>query len=129
MAQRVLRLISSNGSAITLADPDNRNNTFRIDLKVVPKKAGDVSLINSKSEFKTFRLIPVTKLGCDDKCALPVAEKVVITTVISGSVENKAAVAKALADHQINIGLAAKDALNGFLNNDVKYIIDANTTT
>lgn len=128
MTQRVLRLISSNGSAITLADPDNRNNTFRIDLKVIPKKAEDVSLMNSKSEFKTFRLVPVVKAGCDDKCALPIAEKVVITTVISGSIENKAEVAKALADHQINIGLAATDALNGFLKDDAAYVVDAETT-
>lgn len=127
MSQRVLRQISSSGTAVTYADPDNRNNTFRIDLKVVPKKAETVSLMNSKSEFKTFRTVPVTKPGCDDKCALPVAEKVVITTTISGSIENKALVANALRDHQINIGLSSPDALSGFLNDKASYLIDADT--
>lgn len=124
MPQRVLRLINTTGTNAVFGDPDNRNNTFRLVLNVKGKKAGDVPLTNSRMEYKSLRSAKVIKPGCEDLCSTQ-DEIISITTIISGSIENKDVVAQVLADHMINVNLAKPDGMNGYLNTSAQYIIDS----
>lgn len=124
MTQRILRVTFNGNNDRRFADPTNFNHTFRETLALTPKKAGDTTVTNARSEFISNDIITVDG-GCTDPCkATPRQEKVSIRTVISGSVENKAKLAQLVKDHQHNVGLALEDHLAGFMTqSDVQYVV------
>lgn len=124
MTQRILRVTFNGNNDRRFADPSNFNHTFRETLALTPKKAGDTTVTNARSEFISNDIIAVAG-GCTDPCqATPRQEKVSIRTVISGSVENKAQLAQLVKDHQFNVNLALADHLSGFMAQDnVQYVI------
>lgn len=112
---RNLRLQQTSGSTLIFVDPQNFSSTFRIALNVNKKiSTGKTVLNNARSEIKTSRDVDVVKTGCTDACTID-SERVVITTTISGSVENQKLVGDALADHLINLSTARPDLIAGLL--------------
>lgn len=128
MTQRILRVTFNGNNDRRFADPSNFNHTFRETLALTPKKAGDTTVTNARSEFISNDIITVAG-GCTDPCkSTPRQEKVSIRTVISGSVENKAQLAQLVKDHQFNVNLALTDHLAGFMAQDnVQYVIGHET--
>lgn len=129
MTEQVLRLTYYGNNDRRFAAPTNFNHTFRETLQLLPKKAGDASVHNARSEFITNDVIVVTG-GCTDPCKTsPRTEKVSIRTVISGSVENSAAMAQMVKDHLVNVTLALPDHLAGFMaSSDIEFVVGSGTT-
>ena len=129
MAQRIMRLQLSQAGSLTFVDPTDFRSTFRITQKVNTKAAGSVTVYNSRSEIITNTSPLVVIAGCTDACSVN-RENVSIRTTISGSVENKATVAQALADHLINLGLAKEDLISGLLPpQTTNFVVDSGTGT
>lgn len=124
MTKQTLRLTFNGNNDRRFAAPTNFNHTFRETLTLSPKKAGDANVYNARSEFISNDVIAVAG-GCTDPCKTsPRTEKVSVRTVISGSVENSAALAQLVKDHQQNVSLALADHLNGFMaSNDVSFVV------
>lgn len=125
MTQRILRVTFIGNNDKRFADPTNFNRTFRETLNLSPKKAGDTTVYNARSEFITNDVKTIHN-DCTDPClATPRQEKCSVRTVISGSVENKAAMLQMVQDHHRNIELALEDHLAGFMSEDsVQYVVD-----
>lgn len=112
---RNMRLQQTQGSTLVFVDPQNFSSTLRIALNVNKKiSTGKTVLNNARSEIKTSRDADVKKSGCTDACTID-SERVVITTTISGSVENQEFVNAALNDHLINLAAARPDLTIGLL--------------
>lgn len=128
MTEQTLRLTYNGNNDRRFAAPTNFNHTFRETLAVTPKKAGDANVHNARSEFISNDVIVVTG-GCTDPCKTsPRTEKVSVRTVISGSVENKTAMAQLVKDHQANVASALQDHLDGFMaSNDVQFVVGSGT--
>ena len=128
MPQQTLRLTYNGNNDRRFAAPTDFNHTFRETLALSLKKAGDTNVHNARSEFISNGVIPVTG-GCTDPCKTsPRLEKVSVRTVISGSVENKEAMAQLVKDHQVNVILALQDHLAGFMaSNNVEYVVGSGT--
>ncbi len=124
MTEQTLRLTYNGNNDRRFAAPTNFNHTFRETLTLSPKKAGDASVYNARSEFISNDVIAVTG-GCTDPCKTsPRTEKVSVRTVVSGSVENKVAMARLVKDHQTNVALALEDHLNGFMtSDDIQFVM------
>lgn len=128
MPMQTLRLTYNGNNDRRFAAPTDFNHTFRETLALSLKKAGDANVHNARSEFISNGVIPVTG-GCTDPCkTMPRTEKVSVRTIISGSVENKAAMAQMVKDHQANVALALQDHLDGFMaSNSVEYVVGSGT--
>ena len=128
MTVQTLRLTYNGNNDRRFAAPTNFNHTFRETLALLPKKAGDANVHNARSEFITNDVIVVAG-GCTDPCKTsPRTEKVSVRTVISGSVENYAAMAQLVKDHQANVALALQDHLSGFMaSNDIQFVVGSET--
>lgn len=125
MSQRIMRLTYNGNNDRRFADPNSFSRTLRVTLALTPKKAGDATVTNARSEFISNDIITVAG-GCTDPCsAVARQEKVSVRTVISGSVENHAAMLQMVKDHHRNVEQALEDQLAGFMSqNNELFVVD-----
>lgn len=110
------------GTKLVLCDPNNFRNVLTVTNTRSPKKAGDMSVFNVRSEFKfvTLASVPVPT-GVEPSSA---PNEVISTTVtISGSVDNKVAVL-AQVDLLISwLNSAKSDLTAGFLPSETEFLL------
>lgn len=110
------------GTKLVLSDPNNFRNSLTITNTRSPKKAGDMSVFNVRSEMKFVTLVPVPVPTGVEPSSAP--NEVISTTVtVSGSVDNKVAVLAQL-DLLIDWLTSAKsDLTSGFLPNEIEFLL------
>ena len=109
-------------SKVDYAVPTDFRSTFSVGLQTRPKKVGSETRDNVKSELKLVTRTLVEKPeNCSD-CSLDY-DYISVGLSISGSVNNKVAVAKAVQQLFANYELPKDDILSGFINRTVEMPI------
>lgn len=112
---RALRLQSTANNSLVYVDPENFGSTLTLRHDNRNKLSSNkTSLVNSRSEIITGRVVDVIKPGATEGGVYD-TEAVSVRTSISGSTLNKEAVRAALADHLHNLNLAAPDLTAGLM--------------
>ena len=107
-----LRKTSQGVKDVVFANPSDITNTFRAVVAVAPKRVGQNTFTNARSEAITASRIPIM----DEKCCGPVGYDVIaIRSSISGSLENKASVVAAVNQHIANLQVILSDITSGFV--------------
>lgn len=107
-----LRKTSQGVKDVVFANPLDITNTFRAVVAVAPKRVGQNTFTNVRSEAITARRIAIM----DETCCGPVGYDVIaIRSSISGSLENKAFVAAAVEQHIANLQVILSDIISGFV--------------
>lgn len=105
MSERKLRYLTNTPNQIVFSDPQHINNQFAITRELKSKRAGELRVNNVRTTLSDLRTIPVLAENCEIGCT-PNTERVGVTLVITGSVENKVAIKQQISDLFANVLVA-----------------------
>ena len=107
-----LRKTSQGVKDVVFANPLDITNTFRAVVSMAPKRVGQNTFTNVRSEAISAVRIPIM----DENCCGPTGYDVIaIRSSISGSLENKVAVVAAVNQHIANLQAVLSDITSGFV--------------
>lgn len=110
------RLVSRSTTEVQYADPDARYNTTTVRNAVQSKKAGALSVYNSKSGINIQRTVTLPQPeGCVDNCGPINQEKLAGSISLSGSTTSKADVIAVWEELKSTGDLFVNDLVAGFL--------------
>lgn len=99
---------------IVFSNPSDARQLLTVSSDRIDKRAGTLAITGLKSMVKTIGIMPVViDPACTDKCAGQSTERYAIVTDISGSFENRAEMAKAVANHLYIMGLVYEELVEG----------------
>lgn len=117
MALTYMRKLLQTGASLLFADPADITNTFKTKLEMASKYIGKAKVTNCRQTY-TSTSTPVTTVGTESG-----KDNVVITTTISGAVNNQALIDALYARHNVNVAACiASGATKGFTPDSVQIV-------
>ena len=109
MAISYFKKLQQVAANLLYADPADISNTFKVKMELAPKFIGKAKVTNCRQTY-TSAMTPVTTVGTESG-----RDTLTVTTIISGSTQNQAALDALFTRHQANVALAvASGSTKGF---------------